>query len=119
MPPDLQYAGKDCQALAVCLGVGMNLVPILSSKDDRKMSTSKHSKTTLSLSSLTKPHLAIIMVLLSDSGTRRVLEWVQSAGLFTDETRCRWAPGYPKSQEDLLALTEIRFDGCHLTGNKR
>jgi hypothetical protein len=64
LSPNLQYYGQDCEALAVAVGVGMNLVPI---------SNKKGRIGTLFLSDLKR-----IMALLSDDGTRRLLEWVQS-----------------------------------------
>ena len=66
-------------ALVVILGVGMNLVPILA--------TTKARIGTLFLSDL-----AHIMAFLSDDGTGRLLEWIQSAGSFTfsDESVTQW-----------------------------
>ncbi len=64
LPPNLQYYGQDCEALAVAVGVGMNLVPI---------SNKKAGIGTLFLSDLKR-----IMALLSDDGERRLLCWIQN-----------------------------------------
>ena len=50
-----------------------------------------------------------------------LLQWVQSAGTFSDESRDvkgfkRFEPRYPKSKADFLAMTALRLDGCGLTG---
>jgi hypothetical protein len=67
--PDLQYCGKDCNALANVVGVDMNLVPILTSKK------------VVGISKLTLSDLSCIMALLSDDVAGQFIEWVQSAGI--------------------------------------
>jgi hypothetical protein len=66
LPPNVQYCGEDCEALAVTVGVGMNLVPILASNKKARIGT-------LFLSDLER-----IMAFLSDYSVRRLLEWIQS-----------------------------------------
>jgi hypothetical protein len=79
--PNLQYFGEDCKALVVSIGAGMNLLSIL--VDSNK----KARIGTLFLSDLER-----IMAFLSDDGTGRLLEWIQSAGSFTfsDESVTQW-----------------------------
>ncbi len=72
LPTNVQYCGKDCEALAVTVGVGMNLVPILASNKKARIGT-------LFLSDLER-----IMALLSDHTVRRLLEWIQSEVTFSD-----------------------------------
>ncbi len=71
---NLQYFGNDdCKALAVTLGVGVNLAPVLSSK--RKVA----------ISTLISSDLRTIMSFLSDDAAR-VLEFIQRVGSFSDES---------------------------------
>jgi hypothetical protein len=72
LPPNVQYCGEDCEALAVTIGVGMNLVSILASNKKARIGT-------LFLSDLER-----IMALLSDDGARRLLEWIQTEIAFSD-----------------------------------
>jgi hypothetical protein len=73
-PPNLQFFGDDCKALAVTCGVAMNLAPILASR--RKVA----------ISTLISSDISCIMSFLSDDGTGRVLESIQRAGTFSDES---------------------------------
>ncbi len=59
-----QYFREDCKALAVTIGVGMNLVPILAD-----------SNTKARIGTLFLSDLAHIMALLSDDGAGQVLEF--------------------------------------------
>ncbi len=74
-PPNLQYFGDDCKALAVTVGVGLNLAPILASQ--RKVAISRL---------LSDADISLIMSFLSDDWTGRVLEYIQRAGSFSDES---------------------------------
>jgi hypothetical protein len=67
----VQYCGKDCEALAVIVGVGMNLVPILASNKKARIGT------------LFWSDLERIMALLSDDIVRRLLEWIHSEVTFS------------------------------------
>jgi hypothetical protein len=123
------FGGEDCKALAVTVGVGMNLVPILASQKKAGIWT------------LAKSDISRIMALLSDDGgAGRVLKWIQSVRNFSDESKTRgqnrFVPRfychtfyyriivlshivfvrYPKSREDVWALTELRLNDCYLTG---
>ena len=73
-PSQLQYFGDDCKALAVTLGVKLNLAPILASQ--RKVA----------ISTLISSDISCIMSFLSDDGTGRFLEYIQRAGIFSDES---------------------------------
>jgi hypothetical protein len=128
-PHTLQYFGEDCKALASAIGVGMNLVPILASQKKAGIWT------------LAKSDISRIMALLSDDGgAGQILKWIQSVKNFSDESKTRgqnrFVPRfcyhtcycrivvfshivfvrYPKSREDAWALTELRLNDCHLTG---
>jgi Leucine-rich repeat (LRR) protein len=54
-----------------------------------------------------------------------LLKWIQSAGDFTDGSLApnycgnnkRFEPKFPKSKEDLLALTALRLNECNITGS--
>ena len=83
-PPNLQFFGNDCKALAVTLGVGVNLAPILSSK--RKVA----------ISTLISSDISCIMLFLSDDAAR-VLEFIQRVGSFSDESEIIY--GGPKRFE--------------------
>ena len=72
LPPNLQYHGEDCEALAVTVGVRMNLVPI--------------SNKVAKIGTLFLSDLARIMAFLSDD-CARLLEWIHSAGSFSDDSR--------------------------------
>jgi hypothetical protein len=63
-----------------------------------------------------------------------VLEWIQHAGNFSDESETssesgfsqafgkmkkRFEPKYPRSKEDLLALMSLRLNDCRVSGNQR
>ncbi len=96
----MQYFGKDCRALAVILGVRMNLVPILV--------TTKAQIGTLFLSDLSH-----IMAFLSDDWAGRFLEWIQSKRIFSEK---RFQPRSPKSRENVQALSVLHLDNCNLTG---
>ncbi len=72
----VQYCGEDCEALAVTVGVGMNLVPILASNKKARIGT-------LFVSDLER-----IMALLSDDGVRRLLAWIQREVPFSDSDTC-------------------------------
>jgi hypothetical protein len=105
--PYLQYYGEDCSALAVVLGIGMSLVPILV--------TTKARLGTLFLSDIAR-----IMTFLSDDWPlENLLMWIQiqSVGRFSKARREeRFQPRYPKSREDVRALSVIRLNSCNLTG---
>ncbi len=50
-----------------------------------------------------------------------LLQWIQNAGTFSDESkdaygRKRFEPQYPNSKADLLAMTALNLTGCSLTG---
>ncbi len=64
-PPNLQFFGNDCKALAVTLGVGLNLAPIMASQRKAAILT------------LISYDISCIMSFLSDDGTNRVLEFIQ------------------------------------------
>jgi hypothetical protein len=70
----IQYFGEDCKALAVTVGFGENLAPILASKKMARIGT-------LFLSDLN-----CIMALLSNDRAMRLIEWIQSAVSFSDES---------------------------------
>ena len=101
----IQYFGEDCMALVVILGVGMNLVPILATRKAR-------------IGTLFLSDLAHIMAFLSDDWAGRCLEWIQiqsKCGDVAFELRVpRYQPRYPKSREDVRALSVLRLSGCHL-----
>jgi hypothetical protein len=67
LPPNVQYYGRDCEALAVTVGVGMN------SNLDAILASNKKAR----IGTLALRDLKIIMVLLSLDGARRLLEWIQ------------------------------------------
>ncbi len=73
-PSQLQYFGDDCKALAVTLGVKLNLAPILASQ--RKVA----------ISTLISSDISCIMSFLSDDGTGRALEYIQLARSFSDDS---------------------------------
>ncbi len=95
----IQYFGEDCMALVVILGVGMNLVPIVATRKAR-------------IGTLFLSDLAHIMAFLSDDGAGRCLEWIQI------QSKCgnvAFEPRYPKSREDVRALSVLCLSRCHLT----
>ena len=89
-------------ALVVILGVGMNLVPILATRKAR-------------IGTLFLSDLAHIMAFLSDDGAGRCLEWIQIQSKCGDVAV---EPRYPKSKEDVSALTAIRLHHSNLTGER-
>ena len=95
-------------ALAVILGVGMNLVPILGTRKAR-------------IGTLFLSDLAHIMAFLSDDWAGQCLEWIQiqSNRVVTKSKGKRqeiFEPRYPKSTEDVRALSVLCLSRCHLTG---
>jgi hypothetical protein len=87
-------------ALVVILGVGMNLVPILATRKAR-------------IGTLFLSDLAHIMAFLSDDGAGRCLEWIQIQSKCGDVAV---EPRYPKSKEDVRAMSVLCLSRCHLNG---
>jgi hypothetical protein len=95
-------------ALVVILGVGMNLVPILATRKAR-------------IGTLFLSDLAHIMAFLSDDWAGRCLEWIQIQSnpvvTFSKGRRKEiFEPRYPKSREDVQALSVLCLSRCNLTG---
>ncbi len=81
LPPDLQYFGDDCKALAVTVGG-------LASNKKLRIMTSKRK---LKIWSLTKSDLSTIMTFLDEEPVAgRLLQWFESAGRFCDESVDKW-----------------------------
>jgi hypothetical protein len=78
---DWQYFGEDCKALAVTVGVGMNLRPILASKQ------------IAGIGELSLPEIRRIMAFLSNDGAERLICY--GPGRDRDETECQLAPHCP------------------------
>jgi hypothetical protein len=92
LSPYLQYFGEDCRALAVTLGVGMNLVPILVTKKAR-------------IGTLCRSDFSRVLDFLSQDES-----WLQRRGSFTDESVVKDA----YANEDCRRTLSRHFDDIGL-----